>query len=120
MSSAPELAPEVPCASSYGRFTAAKEFWSQCYILLLFIIYICFGWIYLNYVIDTHIYTHKLGHLVDPQGPFGGILTYLQSQGRMQIFAKNVPEGFKSRFDTAKFQISSELSRNLPDLMKKV
>ena len=88
MSSALELAPEVPCASSYGRFTAAKEFWSQCYILLLFIIYICFGWIYLNYVIDTHIYTHKLGHLVDPQGPFGGILTYLQSQGRMQIFAQ--------------------------------
>ena len=28
--------PELRSASSYGHFTAAKEFWSQCHILLFF------------------------------------------------------------------------------------
>ena len=35
---------------------------------------------------------------------------HLRNQGRMQIFAKITPEGFKSRFDTVKFQISSRPS----------
>ena len=40
------------------------------------------------------------GHLVDPQGPFGRMFRKLRIQGRIQIFKKNVPEGFKSCFDT--------------------
>ena len=46
-----------------------------------------------------HFYFCKRHNLVGLQGQKSKKNGYLRIQGRMQIFEKNVPEGFKSRFD---------------------
>ena len=45
------------------------------------------------------MYFCKLHTLVALRGQKSNQNGYLRIQGRMQIFEKNVPEGFKSRFD---------------------
>ena len=56
--------------------------------------------ILINIYIYISIYICKLHTLVALRGQKSKKNGYLRIQGRMQIFEKLIPEGFKSRFDT--------------------
>ena len=80
---------------------------------------------YLNYIIFNNI--SYISFVAKSKNSINFVLSrkihffhHLRNQGRMQIFVKITPEGFKSCFDTAKFQISPEISGNLPEFLKKV
>ena len=90
--------PELRSASSYGHFTVANDFWSQCHIFR--------GWTLVD--IERRLYTVVcIGRFESESRPAGAFLAKYFISCESNVACKfptkketNVPELFKSGFDS--------------------